>query len=73
MMPGLWIGHDLADEQALVNLKAVLVSLHAIVLGGEFGLRRQDVRPACCGLPEKRIDAHRPRVSRVSSRYIGTA
>ena len=58
-MPCLWIGHDLADEQALVNFEAVLVSLHAIALGDEFGLSRQNVGPARRGLPKKRVDANR--------------
>ena len=60
-MPCLWIGHDLANEQALVNLKAVLVSLHVIALGCELGLSRQNVGPARRGLPKKRVDADRPR------------
>jgi len=41
-----------------MNLKAVLVSLHVIALGDEFGLTRQNVRPARRGLPKKRIDAN---------------
>src|SRR5260370_5334300 len=57
----MWIGQDLANEQALVNLEAVLVSLHVIALGDELGLSRQNVRPARRGLPKKRIDANRPR------------
>ena len=60
MVPGLRIGHHLADEQALVDLEPVLVGLHALALGGEFGLGRQDVRPARRGLPQQRIDAQRP-------------
>src|SRR6476660_4923209 len=60
-MAGLWIGQDLANEQALVNLEAVLVRLHAIALGDELSLRRQNVRPARRGLPKERIDADRPR------------
>ena len=44
-----------------MNFEAVLVSLHAIALGDEFGLSRQNVRPARRGFPKKRIDAKRPR------------
>ena len=60
-MPRLWIGQDLANEQALVNLEAVLIRLHAIALGGEVALVRQNVGPARRRLPKKRINAHRPR------------
>src|SRR6185369_205509 len=60
-MPCLRIGHDLANEQALMNFEAVLIGLHATALGDEFGLSRQNVRPARRGLPKKLIDADGPR------------
>ena len=60
VMAGLRTGQHLANEQALMDFEAVLVSLHALALGGEFGLGRQDVRPARRGLPQQRVDTQRP-------------
>ena len=57
MMPGLRTGHHLADKQALMYFEAVLVGLHTLALGGEFGLGRQDVRPSRSGLPQERVDS----------------
>src|SRR5262245_14019964 len=38
-----------------MNLEAILVSLHAIALGRQLGLSRQDIGPACGSLPKERI------------------
>jgi hypothetical protein len=54
-MPCLRIGHDLANEQTLMNLETILVSLHAIALGSQLGLSRQNIGPACCSFPKERI------------------
>ncbi|WP_128936415.1 hypothetical protein [Bradyrhizobium zhanjiangense] len=51
------IGHDLANEQTLVNLETILVGLHALTLGRQLSLRRQNVGPACSSRPKKRINA----------------
>ena len=61
VMPRLWIGQDLANKQALVNLEAVLIRLHPIALGDEVALGRQNVRPARRCLPKKRVNADRSR------------